>query len=62
MIGRISMDMIGVDITDLNESPAFVELLGPHQSVDSVARAAGTIGYEILTALGQRYARRYRGG
>ncbi len=62
VIGRISMDMIGVDITDLNESPAFVELLGPHQSVDSVARAAGTIGYEILTALGQRYARRYRGG
>ena len=38
----------------------FLELIGPHQSVDDVARAAGTIGYEVLTALGHRYHRIYR--
>lgn len=60
VIGRISMDMIGVDVTDLAEDPASLQLLGPHQSVDTLADAAGTIGYEILTSLGQRYWRRYK--
>jgi alanine racemase len=31
--------------------------MGKHQSVDAIADAAGTIGYEILTSLGQRYYR-----
>lgn len=61
IIGRISMDMIGVDITDLKEDPTSLELLGRHQSVDTLADFAGTIGYEILTSLGARYERRYRG-
>jgi alanine racemase len=39
-----------------------VELLGDHLPVDAVATAAGTIGYEILTRLGRRYHRIYRGG
>jgi alanine racemase len=60
VIGRVSMDLITVDITDLSETPKTVELLGQHQSVDSVADAAGTIGYEILTSLGARYYRRYK--
>lgn len=60
IIGRISMDMIGVDITDLGEDPTSFELLGLHQSVDTLADCAGTIGYEILTSLGHRYQRRYR--
>ncbi|MBZ0122348.1 MAG: alanine racemase, partial [Roseovarius sp.] len=59
--GRISMDLIGVDVTGLGYDPAALELLGRHQSVDTLAENAGTIGYEILTALGPRYARRYRG-
>lgn len=58
-VGRISMDLIGVDITDLADVPESLELLGPHQSVDSLADCAGTIGYEILTSLGARYERRY---
>ncbi|MEP2532871.1 alanine racemase [Shimia sp.] len=62
VIGRISMDMIGVDITDLGEDPSRLELLGRHQSVDTLADAAGTIGYEILTSLGHRYTRRYKVG
>lgn len=61
--GRISMDMIGVDITDLEDpNPKALELLGVHQTVDTLAEAAGTIGYEILTSLGARYNRRYVGG
>ena len=61
--GRISMDMIGVDITDCDDpSPKTLELLGPQQGVDTLAEAAGTIGYEILTSLGARYTRRYVGG
>ena len=38
----------------------FVDVLGPDQSVDDLAAQAGTIGYEILTALVQRYHRIYR--
>ena len=60
--GRISMDLIGVDITDLGTDPAVLELLGPEQTVDHLADNAGTIGYEILTSLGARHTRRYLGG
>lgn len=58
-IGRVSMDLITVDVTDLREDPGYLTLLGPHQGVDRLATAAGTIGYEILTSLGARYSRRY---
>ena len=57
--GRISMDMIGVDVTDLAAPPEALNLLGPLQSVDTLADCAGTIGYEILTSLGARYRRVY---
>ncbi|MFO7757481.1 MAG: alanine racemase [Roseovarius sp.] len=60
--GRISMDLIGVDITDLGQDPDHLQILGPHQGIDVLADNAGTIGYEILTALGARYTRRYVGG
>ncbi|MWD28851.1 alanine racemase [Aquicoccus sp. SCR17] len=60
--GRISMDLIGVEVTELAEVPETLQLLGPGQGVDVLADNAGTIGYEILTGLGQRYHRRYRGG
>lgn len=59
VIGRISMDMIGVDITDLGEDPRELDLLTEDQTVDHLAENAGTIGYEILTSLGARYQRRY---
>ncbi|KJS42080.1 MAG: alanine racemase [Roseovarius sp. BRH_c41] len=60
--GRISMDLICVDITDLGHDPKSLQLLGPHQSIDTLADHADTIGYEILTSLGARYTRRYIGG
>lgn len=59
VIGRISMDMIGVDITDLGEDPRRLDILNSDQTVETLAAAAGTIGYEILTSLGARYTRRY---
>ncbi len=60
--GRISMDLITVDITHLDEEPAALELLNHIQTVDTLADLAGSIGYEMLTALGNRYLRRYAGG
>lgn len=60
LIGRVSMDLITVDVTDLAEDPAYLTLLGPQQGVDVLAEQAGTIGYEVLTGLGPRYARRYQ--
>ena len=60
VVGRVSMDLIGVDVTDARDTPETLELIGSHQSVDTVATFADTIGYEILTSLGGRYRRTYR--
>jgi len=59
LIGRVSMDLITVDITHLPEIPRYLDILGPNQSPDDLADTGGTIGYEILTHLGARYSRRY---
>ncbi len=59
VIGRISMDLITVDVTDLPEVPPALEILNARQGVDAVAALGGTIGYEILTSLGRRYERTY---
>ncbi|WP_062112619.1 alanine racemase [Aureimonas sp. AU40] len=58
--GRVSMDSVILDAGGAPLSPGdLVELIGPHQTLEEVAAAAGTIPYEILTALGQRFERRY---
>lgn len=60
VIGRVSMDLVTVDIGSLPTHPGeMLEVLGPHQDADALAAAAGTIGYEILTSLGARYKRVY---
>ena len=59
VVGRISMDLITVDVTHLAAVPEMLTLIGPQQSVDQLADTAGTIGYEILTGLGPRLKRRY---
>lgn len=64
IVGRISMDSLMLDISALpHDLPAgsFVELIGPHQPIDAIAADAGTISYEILTALGRRFYREYVG-
>jgi alanine racemase len=62
LVGRVSMDMMGVDVTDLDDVPERLDILCTAQGVDALAAMAGTIGYEILTSLGRRYARTYTGG
>lgn len=61
LAGRVSMDLMSVDVTGLPHVPQMLDILGPHQGIDALANAAGTIGYEILTSLGTRYARHYVG-
>ena len=65
VIGRVSMDLITLDVSSIPSESAFpgamVDLIGPSNTVDDVARMAGTIGYEILTGLGGRYHRVYTG-
>lgn len=65
VLGRISMDLIAVDVGGLRRDEVqpgtAVELLGPTCSLDQVAAANGTIANEVLTSLGQRYQRRYQG-
>ncbi|RIY02430.1 alanine racemase [Aureimonas flava] len=58
--GRVSMDSIIVEAGDAPlGAGVLVELIGPDATLDAAAAAAGTISYEILTALGHRYERRY---
>jgi alanine racemase len=61
-VGRVSMDLITVDVTHLSEIPPTLDILCEAQGIDDLADCAGTIGYEILTALSQRYTRRFTGG
>ncbi|MEM9059250.1 MAG: alanine racemase [Pseudomonadota bacterium] len=63
LAGRVSMDLITLDVTGRDcQAGDLVEIIGPHQSIDDLARCAGTIGHEILTSLGRRYERDYGGG
>jgi alanine racemase len=66
VVGRVSMDLTTVDITDLPGRPPergdLVELIGPSVSLEETGAAAGTIGYEVLTRLGRRFQRTYIGG
>ena len=63
LVGRVSMDLITVDVTDLPEGAAmpgeFAKLIGEGLTIEDAGFAAGTIGYEILTRLGHRFARLY---
>jgi alanine racemase len=65
IVGRVSMDMMACDVTDIPkdeiERGTLAEIFGPNISVDEAAGWAGTISYELLTHLGNRYHRRYIG-
>lgn len=62
VVGRVSMDLITVDVSHLGHAPDALDLIGPNQSVDQLADVAGTIGYELLTRMAARLDRRYVGG
>lgn len=62
LAGRVSMDMLAVDLTDLPSAQVgdAVELWGRHMPVDELAQRCGTIGYELLTKVTPRVPRQYR--
>jgi alanine racemase len=66
LVGRVSMDLVVFDVSAADPSLArpggFIELMNDDYGVDAAAADAGTIGYEILTALSRRCHRVYRGG
>jgi alanine racemase len=61
IVGRISMDLLTVDVTDLPDNAvrrgSLATLIGGELGLDVVAAQAGTIGYEVLSSLGRRYHR-----
>jgi len=63
VVGRVSMDLLSVDVTDIAEDMtlpgAWAQTLGPDVPPEELAKAAGTLAYELLTSLGKRYTRRY---
>jgi alanine racemase len=66
LVGRVSMDFFAIDVSALPDGAVkrgdYVTILNEDIGVDELAVHAGTIGYEVLTALGHRYKRIYRGG
>lgn len=64
IVGRVSMDLITLDVTDLPGVAVgdMAELFGPGLPVDEAAAAWGTISYELLTGLSRRIPRAYEGG
>ncbi|WP_072391728.1 alanine racemase [Hyphomicrobium sp. CS1GBMeth3] len=65
VVGRVSMDLITVDITDVPgevHRGDLATLIGPGLTIEAMGRTAGTIGYEVLTRLGTRFVRRHTGG
>jgi len=66
LAGRISMDLMAIDVSELPPGTAkrgdLATLIGDEIGIDDVGAAARSIGYEVLTNLGKRYHRVYRGG
>jgi alanine racemase len=63
IVGRVSMDLIVVDVTGLGVAPGDdIEFLGPNMLLPEVAESMGTIDYELLTRLGPRIARTWSAG
>ena len=65
IVGRVSMDLITLDVSDVPEELVFrgawVEVMGDRVTLDDLTDRAGTIGYELLTRLGRRVHRIYEG-
>jgi alanine racemase len=65
VVGRVSMDLITVDVSGIVPPPQrgdFIDLIGPGLTIEAMGTAAGTIGYEVLTRLGDRFHRAYVNG
>jgi alanine racemase len=62
ILGRLSMDLLIVDVTDAKpeavQRGAMATIIGDQLSIDAVGDSAGTIGYDVLVSLGNRFERR----
>jgi alanine racemase len=65
ILGRVSMDLLIIDVTDAEPSSiqrgAIATIIGDELSIDAVGDSAGTIGYDVLVSLGNRFERRIIG-
>ena len=59
ILGRISMDLVTVDITHLKEEPKKLTFIGTEQTINDLSDIANTISHEILISLGNRYTKKY---
>ena len=59
ILGKISMDLVTVDITHLKEEPKKLTFIGTEQTINDLSDIANTISHEILINLGNRYTKRY---
>ncbi|WP_108259073.1 alanine racemase [Mangrovicoccus ximenensis] len=62
LVGRVSMDLLTIDVSALDHDPETLDLVNADHGLDTLADVAGTIGYELFTSLGRRYGRSYTGG
>ena len=62
ILGRISMDLVTVDISHLNQIPKKLTFLGSHQTINDLADKSNKISHEILINLGNRFSRNYLNG
>ena len=63
ILGRVSMDIVAIDVTGIKNDIKrgdFVEIIGSNQNIDTLAKNAGTISYEILTRLNSRVKKHYK--
>ena len=59
IVGRVSMDLVTVDISELNYEPEVMAVIANKATVDDFAELSGTIGHEVLTSFGRRYKKIY---
>jgi alanine racemase len=61
MVGRVSMDLVTVDLTSFKniDKIKYVEVINEKNNINKLSQIVSTIPYEILTSLGNRYQRRY---
>ena len=59
VLGRISMDLVSVDITHLKEEPKKLTFIGTEQTINDLSDISNSISHEILINIGNRYTKKY---
>ena len=59
ILGKISMDLVTVDISHLNQEPDKLTFVGKNQTINDLSDTTKTISHEILINFGNRFSRKY---